>query len=181
MIKPTAPSTLRHILFWSLWFAYEFWGHYDGMPKYTLMEWTYTIYNSVSLVAATYITYGCALRFFRSAPSFIEFWALPPAGKYRLLGNKYLLCIGAVILTYMALSIWLDREFFGWAGTEMVFQFKSRFTKLRDLVVPTVLYSALKVYVMQSNQQLEIANWRIKLYQDTTNYLKLLFEKINFR
>lgn len=181
MIKPKTGRILRHVTLWTLWIAYEFFGYYDRLDQFTPLLWAKVIYNCLSLIAATYIAYDYALKFFRSNPSIKEFWSLPPADKYKLLANRYLFGIGFVIVGYMGLSFWLDSEYFGIQDGEIVIQLKVRFSKLRELLGVALVYSYLKIHVFQANQQLDIANWRIKLYQDTTDYLKLLFEKLSLK
>jgi hypothetical protein len=179
MTKPTTRRVLKHITLWTLWIGYEFWGFYERLPLFTPMLWAQSLYNCLSLIIATYIAYGCAIKFFITAPSVKEFWSLPSIDKYRMLGNGNLVGIGCVILGYMSLSFWLDEHFFGIQYGEMVLQFKSRFTKLRELLAITLIYSYLKVHVFQSKQQLDIANWRVKIYEDATSYIRTLLDKLN--
>jgi hypothetical protein len=179
MTKPTTGRILRHITLWTPWIAYEFWGFYDKLDLFTPMLWAQTFYNCFSLIVSTYIAYGCALKFFGTAPSVKAFWSLSLTDKYRLLGNRYLIGIVSVILGYMSLSFWLDNHFFGIQYGEMVLHFKSRFAKLRELLAIALIYSYLKVHVFQSSQQLAIANWRAAIHEQTSNYLMTLFRKIN--
>ncbi len=179
MIKPRTRRILKHIVLWALWVAYEFLGFYDKLDQFTTIRWALSIYNCLSLIIATYIAYGYALKFFASNPSIKEFWSLPHTDKYKLLANRYLFGIGFVIVGYMGLSFWLDTEFFGIHYSEIVLQLKSRFTKLRELLGVALVYSYLKIHVFQANQQLDIANFRVRIYQDTTSYIKTLLDKLN--
>jgi hypothetical protein len=179
MTKLSKRRVLRHLTIWTLGFAFEFWGYYSRMASYTPLEWVETTYNCVALILATYIIHAFAVKFFDAAPSYIEFIKFPRSEKYRLLTNGYLLGICCVILVYVALSFWLDNQFFGSGYKQIVLQLKGRFYRLSLFILVGVGYGYHKSQMKKSKRQLDIANWRVKIYQDTTSYIKTLLDKLN--
>jgi hypothetical protein len=182
MIKPTTRRVLRHITAWTLYFAYEFLGYFDRLAHYTPIEWVETVFNCLSLMAVVYISLHCSRKFFDAAPSYRVFLDFSPADKQTLLTNKYLLRVLVVILAYMGLSFWLDNEFFGMGYKEIVLQLKMRSRKVLGFAAVGIIYGYHKVQKMDSRelkQRLEIANWRVRIYQDTTNYIRTLLDKLN--
>lgn len=179
MMKLKTWKILCHVIAWTVYFAWEFFGYFDRLNKYTLLGWYEVAYNCFSLIPATYICFALALKFWEKIPSYNEFLEFSATEKRRVLINTYLLGIVAVIGVYTALSFWLDNEFFGLGGRDIILQLKARANKLVSLAAIAVVYAYHVTHRRKANQKIEIANWRVKIYQNVTDYLKTLLEKIN--
>lgn len=170
-------KVLYHTSAWTLWFAYNFMGFYGRIYRFTPFQWCEITYNCLSLVLATYTIARFAGRYFDRL-SYIDFLRLPLKDRFKHLANIYLLGVVFVIVGYLALSLWLDNDFFGKAYKEIAMQIQKRSDRLFGYVLAGVFYGYHLSEKKKMKRQLDAANFQLKNYRQEMYQIRNVVRKI---
>jgi len=73
----------------------------------------------------------------------------------------------------------MDNGLFGRHYEELFLQLNKRRIRIMPFIVAGAVRGYILVNNLKKNQKIEIANWRVRIYENVTDYLKTLVEKKN--
>lgn len=171
-------KVLTHVTLWTAFFATQTLGYYTKLPEYNLTQWAEFCYNCLSLIGAFYAVSILAQRFCDKGVSYKAYKALHIKKKIAYWLNIYTALTVCVLLAYIAMSVFLDNEFFGHGYKEIGVQSQRRFVRVITYIITGAGWGFFLNYKRKADLLITASNERIRIYKKETAYIKELYQKM---
>jgi hypothetical protein len=177
MAKPQKRIIAKHIFLWFIWYSINTIQLIDYYDKVKTIEWIQIAYNLLSLLI---IFYSIA----RLMSGYFEVFSLQVY--YRLNGImriKYLLkwqliiCL-AITFSYVGLSYFLDKYYFGNFYPNMLANLAQRLSRVIPYVLVANWYCYLKYYKKEVKKDKDFSERRLKVAQTGTIRVRKIYEQL---
>jgi hypothetical protein len=174
--QPTVKRALKHIGVWVLWYALNILQNVKYMRLFRTIEWIQVAYNCISL----------AIVFYAIAATLTTLLEYRRLGIYRdkfrfkilYIFNTHLLFCGAIAVTYIGVSMFLDLRFFENIYPDLFIHFFKRFDRILPYIFAALIYGYHVAYKKKHVAKDQFKDERISTLEEQNQHLMKWVQEI---
>jgi hypothetical protein len=178
----TIPITRKLLLIintlsWTLHYTILSLPFYRLMPTYGVSQWSQYVFNLASIMAVFYAT-AYFMQEWLNNFSLMTFKELRPHKRVFYIFNKHIFKILLVTAAYIAVSLVLDNEFFGYNYTDIYLQFERRLARINAYAMAGPFYALVLFLLRMLNDRIRALETYGQNMYESAHRITLLYKTL---